>query len=276
MTKIAKFLIFMAIVFMAAAVERIIEARRLHSSKDGRSNSDQMAQKGSMVVERETVNIADVTWKNPPTAPKGENWTFDLFTAPTIVREGTEFKSTLPWLEKSQSTINFEVIGMGQKIYPLQFSGYFNQPVVDGQKSEDQSFSFILSDMQTRESLQVKLGQVVERYNVEILSFTEKGPNGEIQGYPQLKIMDRGINRDITLTPEKKYYDQLFDIHLRSKIDEKEISLSHVEEEFSIGSDQYVLKKIDMEKKILEFSQKVGKDFCNFSLEMAVKNTPEQ
>jgi hypothetical protein len=272
MTKIAKFLIFIALVFMAASVERRIKSGLLQLSGDWQDDSSQMVQ--STVGERETVSVADVTWKNPQTPPKGENWTFDLFTAPTIVSEGTEFKSTLPWLEKSQSTINFESVKMGKKIYPLQFSGYFNQPVVDGKKSEDQSFSFMLNDAQTNESLQVKLGQAIERQNIEVLSFTEKCSNGEVQGYPQLKVMDRGINREVILTPEKKYYDELFDIRLRSKIDEKEISLSREGEEFSIGDDRYVLKKIDSEKKMLEFSQKVGKDSCSFSLEIATQNAP--
>jgi hypothetical protein len=84
--------------------------------------------------------------------------------------------------------------------------------------------------------------------------------------------MDHDLNREIILSPEKKYYDHLFVIRLRSKIDEKEILLAQVGEEFSVGTDQYVLKKIDEEKKILEFSQKVGKDSCNFSLEFTEKN----
>jgi hypothetical protein len=222
------------------------------------------------------VSVPDITWKNPKTAPKGENWTFDLFTAPTIVREGTAFKATLPWLAKSQSTINFAIVKIEKKIYPLQFSSYFNRPLVDGKKSEDQSLSFMLNDAQTSESLQVRLGQVIERHNVEVLHFAEKGPDGEEQSYPQLKIMDRNINREIILTAEKTYYDELFDIRLRSKIDEKEISLSHREEEFSIGGDRYVLKKIDVEKKMLEFSQKVGKDSCSFSLEIAAENAPRK
>jgi hypothetical protein len=104
-----------------------------------------------------------------------------------------------------------------------------------------------------------------------VLSFTEKGPNGEVQDYPQLKIMDRSINREVVLSPKKKYYDDLFDICLRSKIDGKKISVSHVGEEFSVGGDQYALKKIDGEKKMLEFSQKIGKDFCSFSLEIAAQ-----
>ncbi|MDR0740618.1 MAG: hypothetical protein LBF34_02820 [Puniceicoccales bacterium] len=269
MTKISKFLIFITLIFLAASVERAIEAWRLRSDK-GKSNSNPIAQKRSAVVERETIDIADVTWKTPKTVPHGENWTFDLFTSPTIVREGTEFKATLPWLKKSQSTINFEVVKVDKKIYPLQFSGYFNRPTVDGQT--DPSICFMLGDAQTHESLQVQSGQIIKRHNVEILSFTEKGPDGTVQGYPQLKIMDRNINREIILTPEKKYYDQLFDIRLRSKIDEKEISISSIGEEFSIGDDQYVLKKIDEEKKTLDFSQKVGKDYCNFSLEFATKN----
>ncbi|MDR2812603.1 MAG: hypothetical protein LBB05_02325 [Puniceicoccales bacterium] len=274
MTKIAKFLIFTSLIFMAASVERAVEAWWLRSNK-GKRTPTPMAQKRSMVVERETVDITNITWETPPIAPKGENWTFDLFTSPTIVREGTEFQSTLPWTKKSQSTINFEVVEISKKIYPIQFSGYFNQPILDGETSENSSFSFMLSDVQTRESLQVQLGQVVERHNVEILSFTEKGPNGEAQGYPQLKIMDRNSNQEIILTPEKKYYDQLYTIRLRSKVDEKEISLSHAGEIFSIGDDQYVLKKIDEEKKILEFSQKVGKDSCNFSLEITTKNASQ-
>jgi hypothetical protein len=271
MTKIAKFLIFITLIFGAASVERAVETWRLRSNGEA-SHSNPMAQKRSIVAERETIAIADVTWKTPETAPHGENWTFDLFTSPTIVREGTEFKSTLPWLKKSQSTINFEIVKMGKKIYPLQFSGYFDQPMVDGKTSENPSVFFMLNDVQTHESLQVQLGQVIERHNVEILSFTEKGSDGTVQGYPQLKIMDRNDNREIILTPEKKYYDQLFDIRLRSKVDEKEIILSHEEEEFSIGNDQYVLKKIDEEKKILDFSQKIGKDYCNFSLEFTAEN----
>ncbi|MDR1590879.1 MAG: hypothetical protein LBR92_02690 [Puniceicoccales bacterium] len=271
MTKIAKFLIFIALIFIAAFVERTIEAWRLRSNK---VEHTPMAKNRSMVVERETVDISSVTWKTPETSPKGENWTFDLFTSPTIVREETEFKSTFPWLEKNQSTINFEIVGVKRKIYPLQFSGYFNQPTVDGQKSEDQSFSFMLGDAQTNESLQVRLGQIVDRYKVEILSFAEKGPDGEIQGYPQLKIMDHDLNREMILTPEKKYYDHLFDVRLRSKVDGKEILLSRIEEVFSVGTDQYVLKKINEEKKILEFSQKIGKDSCNFSLEFPVENLP--
>ncbi|MDR1366443.1 MAG: hypothetical protein LBJ13_00855 [Puniceicoccales bacterium] len=274
MIKIAKFLIFIALVFIMMSAERAIEAWQLQLRKDEQRNASQAAPKQPVVVERETIDISDVPWKNPQIAPKGKNWTFDLFTSPTILREGTEFKATLPWMEKSQSTINFEIIELGKKVYPLQFSGYFSQPMVDGKKSEDYSFSFMLSDVQNRESLQVQLGQVIERYDVEILSFTEKGPNGEVQGYPQLKVMDRNIGREIILTPEKRYYDQLFVIRLRSKVDEKEFFLSHVDEEFSVGSDQYVLKKIDEEKKMLEFSQKMGKDSCVFSLGIVLGNTP--
>jgi hypothetical protein len=271
MTKIAKFLIFITLIFGAASVERAIEAWRLRSHK-GESNSNPVAQKRSAVVEHETIAIADVTWKIPETAPNGENWTFDLFTSPTIVREGTEFKATLPWLKKNQSTINFEIIGVDKKVYPLQFSGYFDQPTVDGKTSGNPSIFFMLSDVQIHESLQVQLGQVIDRHNIEILSFIEKAPDGTVQGYPQLKIMDHNDNREIILTPEKKYYDQLFDIRLRSKVDQKEISISHAGEEFFIGDDQYVFKKIDEEKKILDFSQKVGKDYCNFSLEFAAKD----
>jgi hypothetical protein len=40
------------------------------------------------------------------------------------------------------------------------------------------------------------------------------------------------------------------------------MSLSRTAEEFSIGGDQYVLKKIDEKKTLLKFSQRVGKDSC--------------
>jgi hypothetical protein len=41
------------------------------------------------------------------------------------------------------------------------------------------------------------LGQVVEHRGIEILSFIEKGPDGDIHGYPQLRVMDRGIDREV-------------------------------------------------------------------------------
>ncbi|MDR0417898.1 MAG: hypothetical protein LBH08_00475 [Puniceicoccales bacterium] len=272
MTKIAKFLVFIALVFMVMSVERAMKAWQLRLQKDEQYNANHVTQTQPVMVERETIDILNVPWKNPRIAPKGKSWTFDLFTSPTILREGTEFKATFPWMEKSQSTINFEIIELSKKVYPLQFSGYFSRPIVNGKKSEDHSFSFILSDVQNRESFQVQLGQVVEYYGVEILSFIEKGSNGEIQGYPQLKVMDHNIGREVILTPEKRYYDQLFVIRLRSKVDKSEFFLSHIDEEFSVGGDQYVLKKIDEEKKRLEFLQKMGKDSCVFSLEIVSEN----
>jgi hypothetical protein len=275
MTKASKILSIISLLFVVATVDRVVEAQRLGLNKENQHDFSRMVKKLPTDIERETVDIIDLIWKNPPVSAKGESWTFDLFTAPTIVAEGTAFKSTLPWLEKSQSTLNFEVLSIDKKIYPLQFSGYFNQPTVDGVVSRDQTYSFMLFDVQTRESLQARLGQFLEKYGIDILSFDEKGPLGEIQGYPQLKVMDRNINREVILTPEKKYYDQLFEIRLRSKVDDKEIFLAREEEEFSIASDQYVLKSVDIANKRLEFLQKMGKDSCSFSLGLAEKNTPQ-
>jgi hypothetical protein len=147
MTRIAKFLVAIALICMVISVERIMEARWLPAYGDGRNDSTRIPQKGSVMAERETVTIVDVIGKNPRLALKGELWTFDRFTSPTIRREGTGFKSIFPWMEKNQLTINFEVVRVEKKLYPLQFSGYFTQPTADGQKSKDPSFSFRLSDL---------------------------------------------------------------------------------------------------------------------------------
>jgi hypothetical protein len=49
-----------------------MEVQRLRFRKDGQYDSIQMVQKQSMVVQRETVDSANVTGKNSQIAPKSE------------------------------------------------------------------------------------------------------------------------------------------------------------------------------------------------------------
>ncbi|MDR3317217.1 MAG: hypothetical protein LBS71_00200 [Puniceicoccales bacterium] len=267
MNIIVKVFIFISVLFLGASVPYIIQLKHLKSDKDSSKNTQQKAVKAVTLVT-ETAKIEDIVWKEPQQSPKGEHWTFDLFTAPTISKEEGNFVAILPWLKKSPIMIPFEIISIEKKLYPLQFGGYFDTPIIAGVRSLEIGFSFMLRDTESNESLIAKLEQILEKYGVEVRKFEEKGVDGIIEGYPRLILWDSKLNKEVLLTSALTYYDTLWNIKLRIKADGKEIILSQIGEEFTIESDNYKLEEIDFGKKMLNFSQKMGKNLCRFSLSM--------
>jgi hypothetical protein len=268
MTKLAKVFTIASLLFLGAGVKYILETK--HGSMGHAGNpkpiSPPLTPPEAAVAAAETVNMGDVLWRDPEVSPKGENWTFDLFTAPTISREGGDFVAALPWLKKSQAMVDFEVVSVERKLYPLRLSGYFAEPTVDGIPSAEKGYRFMLCDTTTGDSLAVKLGQTLEKYGVEVRTFEEKSAADEGQSCPRLTVFDRRVEREITLTSVLQYDDGLWHIELRLKADGKAIFLSRTGENFSVGSECYTLERIDWDQKLLTFSQKVGKSAQNFSL----------
>ncbi|MDR1303232.1 MAG: hypothetical protein LBJ81_01275 [Puniceicoccales bacterium] len=271
MSKITKIFTIISFLFFVAGVKCFLETQSPSADRPGNQhpNPDPAPIRPSEAAASDAVKMGDVPWNGPEASPKGEHWTFDLFTAPTISRDGGNFVAALPWLKKSQSTVNFEVISVARRLYPLRFSGYFAAPTVDGLPSADGGYTFMLRGGAIHESLAVKLGQNLEKYGVEIRKFEEKSAAGETQGYPRLTLFDRSIGREVTLTAAPQYYDALWDIKLRLKAEGKEILLSRTGENFSVGSECYALESVDAEGKLLTFSQKIGKSAQNFSLAVA-------
>ncbi|MDR0590350.1 MAG: hypothetical protein LBG09_00605 [Puniceicoccales bacterium] len=274
MTKIIKIFTIISLLFLGAGVKCFLETKSPNANHSENQDPNPAPILSSETAASDVAKIVDVPWKGPETSPKGEHWTFDLFTAPTISRDGGNFIAALPWLKKSQTTVNFEVISVAQKLYPLQLSGYFTAPIVDGLASADGGYTFMLRDGTTRESLVVKLGQNLEQYGVEVRKFEEKGAAGETQGYPRLTVFDRNISREVTLTAAPQYYDALWEIKLRLKAEGKEILLSRAGEKFSVGAECYTLESVDAEGKLLTFSQKIGKNTQIFSLPVAGDKNP--
>jgi hypothetical protein len=266
MTKITKIFTIVSLLFLGAGVKCFLETKSPSANCPEKQHPNPAPIGSSEAAASDAAKIVDVPWKEPETSPKGENWTFDLFTAPTISSDGGNFVAALPWLKKSQATVDFEVISVEQKLYPLRFSGYFAAPTVDDLASAGGSYTFMLRDGTTHESLAVKLGQNLERYGVDVRKFEEKNAAGETQDYPRLTLFDRNSNREVTLTAAPQYYDMLWDIKLRLKAEGKEILLSRAGENFSVGSECYALESIDANGKLLTFSQKIGKSMQNFSL----------
>lgn len=162
MTKITKNFIVISLLFLVAGVPCILETKSSIADRPESQHPNPTPIIPTETVASDTVKIVDVPWKGPETSPKGEHWTFDLFTAPTILRDRGNFVAALPWLKKSQATADFEVISVAQRLYPLRFSGYFTAPTVDGLPSADGGYTFMLRDEATHESLVVKLGQILE------------------------------------------------------------------------------------------------------------------
>ncbi|MDR1435196.1 MAG: hypothetical protein LBI77_02215 [Puniceicoccales bacterium] len=264
MIKTSKIFILISLPWIAAGINFSMESKHSIADDENRRGDFQNPKTRGEIIGYEAIAIEDALWEEPKIAEKGENWTFDLFTSPTITREGDKFLATWPWLKERQITINFDVISIEKKVYPLQFGGYFSAPTVEGIPWVDGGYVFMLRDGNTRKTMTVKLGQKIGSHGVEVRNFKEKGPNGEIVSYPQLTLFDSKINREIILTPMLQYYDGLWDIKLRSKVDNGEILLSHGGENFSVGEEIYTLENINLKEKSLEFSQKMGKDNYTF------------
>jgi hypothetical protein len=273
MTRVSKVFIILSLLFLAASMEYIVESLYSNTRREKKQTIEQQSHSQAILLGPETAKVTDAVWRESTVSPKGENWTFDLFTAPTIGREEGNFSATLPWLKTTPTMIPFNLIAIERKLYPLQFGGYFSMPTVDNVSSTDGGYAFMLRDSQTNESLTVKVGQSLEKYGVEIKSFEEQGPAGEVQGYPCLIVFDSKLNQEISLTSAPKYYDELWDIKLSLKDDGKEILLSHIGEEFSADSKNYALEAIDFDNKSLKFSQKMGKNPCFFAMSIAQPGT---
>jgi hypothetical protein len=264
MIKISTVFILISLLCIGAAINSFVESKHSIVGDENWRGDLQKPRVRAGTITHGAVASEDVPWKAPKITEKGENWTFDLFTPPTITREGDKFSAAWPWLKEKQVTINFDVISIEKKVYPLQFGGYFIAPTVEDVSSTDSEVVFMLRDGEAEKTMAVKLGQKIENHGVELRNFREKGPNGEVISYPQLTLFDSKINREIVLTSMLKCYDELWNIKLRSKIDSGEILLSHIGENFSVGEAIYGLEKINLEEKSLEFSQKIGKDRRTF------------
>jgi hypothetical protein len=124
----------------------------------------------------------------------------------------------------------------------------------------------MLYDWEENQTILAKLGQSFERYGIDIIRFEEQDPKGEVVDYPRLTIFDGKNNREFVLTSAPKYWDDLWDIQVRSKEDQSITILSRQGEDFTVGGEHYTLERVNLEEKLLQFSQKVGRDSCTFSL----------
>jgi hypothetical protein len=264
-TETSKVCIVVALLLVVLGGSRTPKTQHLSSENDQKNIISPSIDQPFM-IQRETINLNDLKWQGPKNAPRGESWTFDLFTPPTILRTEDGFSATLPWIGKDQSVINFEILSVKRKLYRLQFSGYFSAPKRDSSGTEVAAHTFMLFDKETDQTLLTKLGENLASHDVDIVRFEEHGPNGEMGDYPRLTIFDRKNNQEFVLTSEPKYWDELWDIQLRSKGDGAIITLSKIGEDFTIDGEHYALGEVSSGKKSLTFIQKVGKDSCAFSL----------
>ncbi|MDR2806956.1 MAG: hypothetical protein LBB11_02265 [Puniceicoccales bacterium] len=272
MSATPKIFVIIALLGCFGAVKYILSTRNQITSHS-ELRIEQKVKREPMTIQRKTVHVQDLLWKEPEIAEKGVSWTFDLFTAPTISREREKFSAFFPWMKKNQSAINFEVISMDKKRYPLQFGGYFSTPHRRGVASANSECVFILRDVNTQETFIAKLGQRIEKYGIEIKKFEEKGPEDTVVGYPQLTVFDTQNQQQEILTREVKYDETSRDIRLRSKIDGRDISIARIGETFTVNNEIYTLENINFESNFLEFSQKVGKEVINFSLPIPENKT---
>ncbi|MDE6576489.1 MAG: Amuc_1100 family pilus-like protein, partial [Opitutales bacterium] len=205
-------------------------------------------------------------WRDPPQDPRGEAWTFDLFTPPTIVLKNDHYQATLPWLPqpKPETKVVFTCTTLERLLYPIQLLGYvIPPPDVSGVSRPH----FFLKNTETQESFQATLGDTVTAHSLELVDFNERGPDN----CPQLKLLDHEFSREEILTPETKYDTQRVKVNLeyREELLEpdadvlesttKTVSLTHIGENFRIGNHQYTLTSVDdaVKRVTLECDDKI-------------------
>ncbi|UPA28230.1 MAG: Amuc_1100 family pilus-like protein [Verrucomicrobiota bacterium] len=191
-------------------------------------------------------------WSDPPQAPRGEAWTFDLFTPPTIVLKNDHYQATLPWLPqpKPETRVVFACTALERLLYPIQLLGYIIPPPDASGVSRPH---FFLKNVETQESFQATLGDTVTAHSLELVDFNERGP----ENCQQLNLLDHELSREEILTPETKYDTQRVKVNLeyREELIEpdadalesetKTVSLTHIGENFKIGDRQYTLTSVD-------------------------------
>ena len=222
------------------------------------------------------VEIVDTysQWRPPHQSTKGENWTFDLFTAPTITKLDDQFDATFPWLQQfTAQSFPLELKTFEKKIYPLQFSGYLLEP-----NSQNHEYMIILYDHLKKKSLTVKVGDFLEKYNVKIKNFTQNAPSNDAISYihPEVVLEDFTENIHVTLLPQTVYYNEIFDIIIENSDNKSTIDIDRVGYKFICNDVEFAVKKIDYKFKKLTFECVNKLRNKKFPLEMKVQTQATQ
>ena len=255
MTRTVKILLILSLILGACALERIAKQHGLRTDHESQPQN-KISPKHQINIVSNLVETNDEFWSAPKEDVRGEGWTFDLFTAPTITQKDGQYRASLPWITATvEQEVKFELIALEPKLYPIQFLGFIELPKKDG----GQIKSFMIRDNDQQQTLQAKLGDTITTHKIEIKNFEERGPEGLVTGYPKLYVTDHEFQREEILTPKEKYYEHLFHLVIKTNDDQPEISLSHIGENFSIGEATYSVLSADMDKKIVLLEQKLGK-----------------
>lgn len=194
-----------------------------------------------------------VYWEEPKPSIKGNFWTFDLFTAPTITRKDGILAAHFPWMLIEEGKVDLELIDMQHPLYPIQFSGYYDSP------NEGQSRTFLLKDIENKTLLQGTLGTILQPWGIELVAFEERGPNAEVVGYPRLGVQKKDSKDTIWLTSTSAYDEQQFVVTLRSQSEKNEFRLTQIGESFRHRSQEWVLLDVNFDKKQITIQQKNDK-----------------
>lgn len=202
-------------------------------------------------------------WKAPKISPEGENWTFDLFTAPTIVKVGKFFESYYPWMRhSSKQLIPVQLVNLAPKKYPLRLSGFYCGP--NQNSKSDRNEVFILLDEQKNSVYSGKIGQKLEQFPASLVSFNEKATGNENIPYihPELTIWDEESHQEMKLISKTTYYPDRWDILIKSKISEETFTLEQLGNTFTLNEDTFTLKEVllDQRSVILTVKNQSHKD----------------
>lgn len=222
-----------------------------NAGQEGIPRKIQTASKSKDTIEK-GVNL-HLYWEEPKPSIKGNFWTFDLFTAPTITRKDGILAAHFPWMSPEEDKVDLELIAMHHPLYAVQFTGFYDAP---GTK---QDRVFLLKDIKGKTLLKGALGETLQPLEIELVAFEERGPNSEIAGYPRLQVRKKDSNATIWLTSTPTYDEQQFIVTLRSRSDKNEFQLTQIGESFFYRSQEWILTDVNFDKKQITIQQKNGK-----------------
>ena len=264
MKRTAKILLILSLIFSIGSLDRIFTRKLLLIEDRDKPREKLLANKTEEEIKHEIADTSNVFWEKPKESPKGEVWTFDLFTAPTITKENGQYKASLPWVAQLDLKTELQLVRLEKILYPIQYLGFFLSP-----GKSNQSMILMLSDVEKNDQISAKIGDTVTSHKLEITRFEEKGADGSVSGYPKVYIKDHETQREEILTPVKKYYDHLFRMVLKQS-DGSEVNItSQVGKTFSAGNSEYKVLSVDMAQKRVTLEQKIGKDVIQIEIAVA-------
>lgn len=243
-------LILTSIAFTFCGYQAMINSSELRRDLELKSSKQQAHSLNPSVVHNDSDELELYSnWNMPYQSTKGENWTFDLFTSPTITKIDDQFDATLPWLQQLNSkTFPLHIKSFAKKKYPLQFSGYLLEP-----NSNVSEYLIILYDYLENRSLIVRNGDFLTKYNVKIKNFIYNADaNNDIDCvHPEVLLEDLTESIYVTLLPNVVYYDDIFDIIIENTTDMNQIAIERVGDFFESNNLACTVTKIDNKFKRL-------------------------